>query len=362
LASKSKEYDRLTQYILSGLSERERERLEAEYFEDDDAFEQMLVAEEELTDAYVCGELSVEERVRFEKSYLSSPRGCERVQFARALAGAVSDARATETAGVADEPERSLFTAVRAWGAAWRFAFAAAALVAVVSLIWMLVERARMQDELRQLRSERAALNERAQEAEQRAAAEQARSGELLAQLEGERARPTPGTTPREENAAPPTQPPPGKSNKQVPRPLVASFVLTPGLVRGGGATMIHVPRNASSIALWLKVEADTYQSYRAVIEAADGRRVWSANVDKPRRVPDFKRPLPRPGDDTADLPPPFIILEPGHQSDKRGTIALPSLRARDLPPGDYILLLSGKHSDGTFEGVADYSFRVVRK
>jgi anti-sigma factor RsiW len=83
LESKTQEDERLARYILGELSEHERERLEAEYFEDDDAFEQMLMAEEELTDAYVRGELSAEERAQFEKSYLSSPRGCERVRSGR---------------------------------------------------------------------------------------------------------------------------------------------------------------------------------------------------------------------------------------------------------------------------------------
>jgi hypothetical protein len=115
-----------------------------------------------------------------------------------------------------------------------------------------------------------------------------------------------------------------------VPRPSVASFVLTPGVVRGGGAATLQVPRQASSIALRLNVEADTHPGYRAVIQTAEGREVWRADSVAP----------PAAG----------------------AALALPALPARALPAGDYVLLLSGRRQDGTFEGVADYSFRVLRR
>lgn len=326
-----KEEERLTRYILGGLSDRERELVEAEFFENDDAFEQMLIAEEELTDAYVRGGLSAEDRARFEKGYLSSARGCERVQFARTLARAVSGARVGAAPPVpvaADADERSILSAVRAFGAAWRVAFAVAALVVVAGFAWLLVERSRMRDELAQLRSERAVLDERAQESERRAAAEQARADELLAQLEGGRALPTPeGDAGRQERPAP------DKPVGPAPRPSVLSFVLTPGLVRGGGARTLAVPDAASSVALRLNVEAGTFQTYRAVIETADQRQVWRADALKPRRA-----------------------------NGAGASINLPSIPARILPPGDYVLLLSGVRPDGGVEGVADYSFRVVKR
>jgi hypothetical protein len=330
LAITSKEEERLTRYILGGLSDRERELVEAEYFEDDDAFEQMLIAEEELTDAYVRGGLSAEDRARFEKSYLSTARGCGRVQFARTLAKAVSGAAAAAPPApvVTDTTDRSFLSAVRAFGAAWRVAFAAAALVVVAGFTWLLVERSRMRDELSQLRVERAALDERAQESERRAAAEQARNVELLAQLEGGRALPPP-----EGDAGGQDNPPPGKAAEVAPRPSVLSFVLTPGLVRGGGARTLAVPDGTSSVALRLNVEAGTFQNYRAAVETADGRQVWRADSLKPRR--------------------------------SRGagaSVNLPAIPARSLPPGDYVLLLSGVRPDGAVEGVADYSFRVVRR
>jgi hypothetical protein len=309
----------LARYVLGGLSDRERERLEEEYFEDDEAFEQIMIAEEDLIDAYVRGELSAEERAQFEAHVLTSPQMRERVQFARALAGAVSDARPAGVASeAADVPRPGFIAALFGRGAALRLTFAAAAVVVVVFLAWFLFVRVRTREESQPVRAELTPTVEPTRESQPPATPEQA---QVPTPPEVEPTRPT-------TNGGP--QPSPGRSNNQIPRPSVASFVLTPGLVRGGGGATLQVPRNASSIALRLNVEANTHTSYRAVVETADRREVWRAD----------------------SIAPPIA----------GGTLALPALPARDLPPGDYILLLSGKRPDGTFEGVADYSFRVVRR
>ena len=385
MEGKIQEEARLTRYLLGELSEPEREQLEEVYFADDGAFEQMLIAEEELIDAYARGELSAEERRRFEGLFLASPRGRERVQFAHSLADAVSDAMpvkaVTETTR---SSQPSLFAALYARSATLRYALVATALAAVIGIPWLLIERARMRDELRQLRDERAALREGAQELERRVAAEQTRNEELLVQLEGERARLTQGGQHRDETASQERPPrddhrPRGRlrENKaviarrsphqpRVPAPAVTnttdathssaarqimerlplegrnvvgllgsvSFDLTPGLVRGGGANTLPVPDKATYILLQLNLETDSsHENYRAAIETVDGRQVWSADSVKLRRPAD------------AGI-----------------SIELPAVPARDLPPGDYVLLLTGKRSDGNFEGAADYSFRVIRK
>jgi anti-sigma factor RsiW len=335
LAGKTQEERHLTRYLLGELQEREREQLEETYFADDVAFEQIIIAEEELIDAYVRGELSAEERVRFEELFRSSPRGRERVQFARSLADAVSSAQPAAIAPEATRPIRSSFFAALLTPriVALRYALAVIVLVAAVVLPWLLVERARMRDELRQLRDERAVLQERAQELERRAAAEQRQSEELRAQLKGDQAQPAPSSTPPPINTARQDRPSPDKGGTQTPRPAVVAFTLSPGLVRGGGAKPFILPRNASSVVLRLNIEAATHASYRAVIETVGGRQVWRADS-----------------------------VEPGRATRAGGAIVLPALPAKDLPDGDYILLLSGKQPDGSFEDVADYSFRIARK
>ncbi|HYK21736.1 MAG TPA: hypothetical protein VEV42_13425, partial [Pyrinomonadaceae bacterium] len=95
MSGKTQAEGRLTQYLLGKLSEAERESIESEFFADEDAFEQTLIAEDELVDAYARDELPAKERTQFEETFLNSVAARERVQFARALAGAVSDARQT---------------------------------------------------------------------------------------------------------------------------------------------------------------------------------------------------------------------------------------------------------------------------
>ena len=362
MTSKTQKEDLLTRYLLGGLSERERERLEGDYFEDDETFEQMLIAEEDLIDSYVHGELSAAERTQFERHFLSSPEGCERVQFARTLAGAVADARPPQAAEATGATRRGFVTVLRARGTALRFALAAAVLVTLVGIPWLLVERARMRDELSRLRAKRATLDETAQEREQQAAAERARNDEPPARPEIGQAQPTTEVRQQEDKSIRLHRPSPGNSREQPSRPSVASFVLTPGIVRGGGGATLRVPRGASSVALWLNVEADTYASYRAVIETAEGGRVWSADLARPRREPGLWRHLPRAGVDSADLNLPRDVFDPRRAAGARGTIALPALPTKYLPAGDYILRLSGKRPDGEYEGVADYSFRIARK
>jgi hypothetical protein len=385
LVGKTQEEIRLTRYLLGEMSERERERLEETYFADDGIFEQILIAEEELIDAYARDELSAEERKRFEELFRSSPRGRARVQFAHSLASAVSDARPVEVVPEIVRPPRpSFFAALQARHAALRFALAAAVLAVIVGVPWLLVERARMRNDLRQSRDESAALRERVQGLERSVASEQTRSEELRTQLEGERAQPTQSGQQRDETASQKErplrddrQPPvrvrenkaitarrsPGQPRVPAPelkngadatlssalrrtmerlpandRTVVAlvgsvSFDLTPGLVRGGGAKTLAVPDKATFILFQLNLEADSaHENYRAVIENADGRQVWHADSVKPRRAARAK-----------------------------GAIELPAVPAKDLPSGDYILLLKGKQLDGSFEDVADYSFRIVR-
>lgn len=381
---KTREEAELTQYLLGEVSEGERARLEEAYFADEGAFEQMLIAEEELIDAYARGELSGAERARFEKVFLASPRGRERVQFARTLADAVSDARPDEAAAAAQAaevtppPRPSFFDAFRTRGAALRLAFAASVLVVVAGFLWLFIERARMRDELRRLRDERAALQQGAQELERRVAAEQKRSEDLLTQLEGARAQPGQ----QKDETAPRELPPRGEAGPRENEPVIArrpprrprapapdlanttdaktgppetarlvarlppegrnaagiagsvSYDLKPGLVRGGGGNTLTLPGKATYVLLQLNLDTDpSHENYRAVIETAEGRQVWRADSVKPRRAADA-----------------VTVIE------------LPAVPATDLPPSDYVLLLSGKKQGGGFEGVADYSFKVVRK
>ena len=311
----------LTRYLLGTVSETERENIEAEYLTDEGAFEEMLIAEDELVDAYARGELSDQERGQFEKNFLTSERGRDRVHFSQALAGAVADARPV-TDRVKPSPSPSFFAAL--WANLTPkvgVAGVSFAVVLVTAFSWLLVERMRMRAELQELRAERARLTEQSKELQRIADAERARSAELAAQIQQH--APEPVTT--EQGASlPPSRPPDG----------ILAFIISPGSVRGSGGTNLAVPRTAKSIQLTLSFERpSSHQEYRAAIETPEGKTVWSK--------------------DSFGFRPNVTSLN---------RVSLQAIPASTLRPGDYVLLLSGKQADGNFETVANYSFRISRK
>src|ERR1044071_7639785 len=146
-------------------------------------FEQMLIAEDELVDAYARGELSDEERGQFEKNFLTSARGRERIHFSQALAGAISDARPGRER-IKASPSPSFFAAL--WAGLTtkvRVAGVAFAGLSVLAFSWLAVEHMRMRAELQGLRAEQVRLTEQSKELQRIADAERARSAELAAQI-----------------------------------------------------------------------------------------------------------------------------------------------------------------------------------
>lgn len=83
-------------YLLGELSEEEQSLLEEEYFDDPAFFQEVRARRDDLIDAYLRGELSPDERARFETYFMATPRRRERVEFARALMKTVDQAQASE--------------------------------------------------------------------------------------------------------------------------------------------------------------------------------------------------------------------------------------------------------------------------
>ena len=339
MASDTQAETRRSQYLLGLSSEVERERLEAEFFADDDAFQEMLTAEDDLIDAYARGELSAKERKQFEKRFLTSPQGRERLQFARALAGPQAVEPAPDVGGSTWWP--GFFASLTGHSAFVRAGVVMAVLAVTVAFSWLLVERARMNNELRELRAERVQLNERAAELQRSVDSERAQNAETMAQLKDLRERSTNvqqdipsqvGQRRRIERRDSGESYVAGDRRDQSDIPLdgvnVTISTLSPGTTRGGGGNTVRVPRNASVIRLRLGLDTTpSHENYNAVIETVGGRPVWHRDSFNPFTT----------GSDILRIP------------------------AKDLPAGDYILLLTGKHPDGTFERVAEYSFRVVK-
>jgi hypothetical protein len=75
-------------YLLGDLPEADRQEIEDSYFAADEQFDRLAAIEADLVDAYVDGTLTTQERVLFERNYLTSDQRVRHVGFARQLARA----------------------------------------------------------------------------------------------------------------------------------------------------------------------------------------------------------------------------------------------------------------------------------
>jgi hypothetical protein len=376
-----------SRYLLGLCSPAEHERIESEYFEDDVAFQQMLAAEDDLFDAFGRGELEREERRRFEKSFASSMAGRDRVKFARAFADAISPPRPVESSFRIFQSPVLLRTAT-----------IAATIVFVALFGWLVIDRLRMVTELRELRAASAKLRSEAEALQQNTTNPGIRTAEAAVQVpdrrtqahqsrrrESERTGTQPAQhLPEVKNAAEEirglkaeegeqlvnrTEATLGNKfvNRQITQlPLEARNPLNlqslqpaitrPGYVAGvrtdqsnvtldgvdvplnsylltptkNRETTILIPNSLNWIRFQLELEtAAIHEDYRVTL-TTDDRTVTPVDWTEP----------PTPNQTIIDTP----VISTG-----------------DLPSGDYVLVLMGKESDGSFVKIANYHFRVVK-
>lgn len=295
-------------FLLGSLSESERSDLEDSFLARDDFYQALLIAEDDLIDAYVRDELPATERALFEQTRLTLPHSRERVEFAQTLFNSVSGKAVVTPVRV---PWWSyLAKAFPTQRPALGFTFAAALLVIVFVGLWFLANK-------RQTGS----------------VPEQAKT-----------IQPTP-TTPSEAPTSMPTaeqqqltrdevnskRTPTTETSKRT-APVFATFTLSPGLVRSeNGSGPLVLPAEVTEVQLRLSLEGETHKKYRATLSTPEGRKIWSRD------------------------------LTGGRPSTKSTHITF-SLPADLFESGDYVMDLSGANADGKWESVADYSFRVVKK
>lgn len=81
----SDEQSKLRKYILNDIGDEERSAIEERLLAEDEYFEEVLIAEENLIQDYADGKLDAADRERFEKCFLSFEENRQKVRFARAL-------------------------------------------------------------------------------------------------------------------------------------------------------------------------------------------------------------------------------------------------------------------------------------
>lgn len=312
LKSSGEKDEILVRYLLGQLSESEQSRVERRYFNDDDFNEQLEIVEEELIDDYVNGRLTGADSEAFEKYFMQSSAGRERVKIAREWRDFVS--RSSRPAKPKSERTRRtrwpIFSVFRN-----RFMFMplAAMILLASGLAWMVTENARLRNQLDDVREEVTAQERNAQEMREQVEGERRRSEQLAEELKSQRSRP--------------------EVKPEIPplRSVIASFVLTSGLVRSGGeAGRLLIPPDATEVKLSAVFKSGDYPSYIADLQTVEGRTIWRRRGLKALRRGD----------------------------DRVMNLTVPARLLRDE---DYILILNGIASTGEIKSVSEYSFRVAK-
>jgi hypothetical protein len=258
-------------YLLGELSEEDREQLERQMLVDGDYSSFVSALEEELIEDYVSGRFEAEDVRKFERVFLTTPSGAERVRLARNLR-AYARKKVSEKlqgpsprlAGAAPGPI-SLTDYLRSKSLAHRIALAAAGLVILVGAsliftIWKLQERIDSPG--------LPPKGSQVQQLEEQLAEQQARNDELARSLQQEQERRlrleqelTSSKTPKPEN----------------PSSLLAAIVLSPGKPRAGEQSKVLIIRpGVSQAAFRLRIRKTSYTSFKVSIRTEDGREVWS--------------------------------------------------------------------------------------
>lgn len=322
--------DFIRRYLLGDLSEEEREHVERRLMSDDDLYQQLLLAEDELVDEYVTGTLPEQDRAKF-GHFLRSPELQQDVRFTVALrkhALKSAPRAAAEPAPKAPRASRTDWLRKFFMQPALGVSLATALLVAVLVAAWLATQNSQLRRQVGQLRAQQSPPSAPPQVLQEQLASERLRNEQLTAQLRREQESSSAPTrtveTPQEK---PPPRAPAPKPPRQ-PQSFVA-VALTPGaFIRESGAwEKITLLPGVREVRVRLDLPEGGYRSYRAALKTVDGREV----------------------------------LENRRLRDVGGKFVRLNIPAQLLGPDDYQITLSGMTRSGESEEIGTYYFRVLR-
>jgi hypothetical protein len=318
----------IRRYLLGEIAEQDRDLIEVRLLTDPQYFNQLVRAEEALTDQYVRRDLSQHEREMFENHFMNASERREDVAFALALHKYVSS-QAIERPGASSPRAWTAFLTDLSprWRMARNASLACAALLLTVAVAWLLMETSRLHRRLADVGAERAESRRLEQEFKRRLDEQRSRSEDLARQLEISRSRLA--QLDREiaslSKAAGSTQAEAG----------MVSLALFPGLGRDAADTAQTRTAILSPGARRLRLELVTDHPgptrYRAEALTAEGDLVWSRDSLRER-------------------------------STRIGKAVVITLPVALLTRNAYLVTLSGAGAGGNYERIGSYYFEVIRK
>ena len=131
--------ERIFSYLLGELPEEESERFDEEGFAREDWQEEVRLAEDDLVDAYLHGELTPEQHRHFEKNYLTTKARLKRVAMAAALIRHVNPTPSPAPAVPIRIKSFIAFWGSRSWAS--RAGLAVGVVAVVVVAVWLVRSR-----------------------------------------------------------------------------------------------------------------------------------------------------------------------------------------------------------------------------
>jgi Putative zinc-finger len=285
------------------------------------------IEEHNVPDRYLLGKLPAEERARFEEHFIDCRECLDRLETTEEFRGALRTVAAEDaTRGYAQAGLLARIMSIRRFGRVRRAALILGAILLLAALpaaLWIRSrgERGRFETPSAELQRQYEESQQRAKRLEQELQVLQRQSTEqrhqLETQLEGERQERARLANELEKFKMPQAAPP--------------VFILS--LARSGGAgqpvNRIALPRSAPRIILSPELEPDPdLRSYRATLQTADNRRVWSASN------------LRLNSKDELNL----------------------SINISLFKSGDYLLIIEGLTREGRYVSVAKYPFQAIKQ
>jgi hypothetical protein len=266
---KTNEDEAMIRYLLGEGTEEEQLRLEEQFFQNDESYQQLVALEDELRYDYAQGGLTKRQRASFEKRFLVNEEDRRKVALAKEVMARALKERA-ETM-IPARQERTSFW--QFFTSPLRLSFAASAALLVVFGGLLTLHTVQLNHQLDQLQAQRTT--------------DQQNTRQQVASLEKQRA-----DLEKQLNSKP----------IQAPTPTLFSFVLMPGLTRDADVTKpLLIPAGDAAVQLQLDVKKKgAYKNYLASVQTLDGEQVWSQNLQTAQLTIPAK--VLRPGDYVIEL------------------------------------------------------------
>jgi hypothetical protein len=310
----------LARYLMGACSEDEKAHVEEHLFARDAVFERLCAVEEELIGRRVRGQLTAEDRDRFDRAYAEPPRR-DRVLFARALTTVLSDEPAAEAGAesTAGENRPRISRWALFWhGSGFRIASATAAVILLAGLALVSWRANELRSTLASIQADNAALRQQREADHQRVADLEKRAAAVTNELDRERA---------------------GRASIEAARAApgrIVTFALSSGLLRSARAPARLLLRpSTSELRLQLDLEPGIDGGrLRAELRDANARVLWSQDILRPAQAT-------------------------RQDADAAVSITLPAAIFRD---GEYEVVLFSTADGRQFDETARYYFDVVKR